>query len=578
MFEYDFEEIETDDEASSSTEQPEKSFPDIAPYFVAAGQIFKETENCSILVCSGLAVVTQIVNAGRDSTGYLVKYLTDTKRSGQLYFSGMDMGNNGVIHRLQEAGIVIHSPADLKRYLGYSSTLINAQPELMLVNSIGWGPDNGYFYTGNEMLLAPDVEASLLHCERPDFVPLGTSGTLSDWKSQIGVHIEENPLPLAFSCIALASILLPKAGIASGIFNLHGTHGKGKTLCLQLAASLFGNGGDPAARLMVPPPYIGKFNGTEAGLEAILRDHSPLPVILDELGETGISSLDRLCYSMASGQGKSRMRSNLKAANRSEWLLNTLVSSEKSIREIIESRGKTQMGGQADRAADIPLPEKGIFTSTGEFSGFDTLTRHLKAATRKYYGTPFVEFIQYCLDNYTDVEKAIDMLDEMASDLKPTGCESGAFRVVQRLSLAAITGLLAVQAGIFDCDENVVTDSFKYLIKLWWEQRLDCLARVREFIAENGHRAAKGFPRNSATTMVFYYKDLVVIEKRAFDAEFGTKLAEDLEAAGALKREQKNRRVYRFGSGPTTFYGYAIFASHVTAAPENDLTEQEADD
>lgn len=114
------------------------------------------------------------------------------------------------------------------------------------LRTAGWLENNAAFYTGSTLIHHESVDLDHFHIEPIQNAAFAVRGTLDEWKDNIGCHIERNPSLLGISCIYLLSLFLNRLNLGTRLFNLWGTKGSGKTLPSQCAASLFGNGIDPA--------------------------------------------------------------------------------------------------------------------------------------------------------------------------------------------------------------------------------------------------------------------------------------------------------------------------------------------
>lgn len=471
---------------------------------------------------------------------------------------------------LQSCGLVVLRPAPVLDFIRHLTTLVALKPTIKALESIGWHANRTVFNTGTELLCSSGVNRDAFHSLPPakESQRMLKTGTLAEWQREIGVHIENNDVPLVFSCLSLASVMLPWAKQSSSIFNLFGTQGKGKTLCLQLASGIWGNGCDPAHSNQITPPYIRKVNGTSNGLEALLTSYSVLPAILDELGERNARDLAELCYAMASGSGKSRMKPNQKLAESNSWLLNILMSSEVSISDSIYGCGQTQMAGQADRAADIPIPPSGIFTEFDDFGSFASLSRHLKAVTGQYYGSAGRAFIKYCLDNSDHVEELFKYLfTDLTDELCPTQCDDGQKRVVMRFALSALAGIIAVDAGIFRCEHDRILEAHEKVVALWWSYRTDSVSKVLQLLYSGQVTIANMAPAmNMPANTVFRHVGFITFSRSFFDSNFSDskKVLHELDRFGVLHRQKHNgNRMYQNYCN-RGFIGYSFFEQKLT--------------
>ncbi len=139
-------------------------------------------------------------------------------------------------------------------------------------------------------------------------------GTLTDWKSNVAELCSGNPILLFWVCASLSAPLLRLVNQEGGGFHLHGRTSRGKTTAQQIAASVWGDGTDPAEGREAA--FVRKWNLTKNATEGLAEAHNDLPLIIDEIGEVDPREFGRTIYQLAGGQGKGRMRADatLKAA------------------------------------------------------------------------------------------------------------------------------------------------------------------------------------------------------------------------------------------------------------------------
>lgn len=469
--------------------------------------------------------------------------------------------------------IVCHA-AHVSKYLIASAASVGKLAMRELVKNPRWVSDHRAFFTGNKLIASCKIDTDAFWVESSRASAMHSRGTLVEWREQIGALIVTNPIVLAMTCIAIASILLDRLGLSSSMFNFCGEKGVGKTLAEQCAASVFGNAVDPAQGAQVQDlAYIARFNGTLNGFETLLGRYSPLPMLLDELTEGSASIIYQACYMMASGEGKHRMTSKGEAATRERWQTNVIVSAEVSIADAIAASGKAMHGGQSDRAIDIPISGVGVFNCFGSFNSFDTTASYLKRACAEQYGTPGEAIIQYCCDNPQEVRELLAMAPEIENELLPADCGPGERRVVKRFAGAVVAGRIAVMAGVFDEDVLEKIDAaVKMVTSLWWGARADSLARVRCFLDENRDELRVGKPERDCEVVAFVDDDVTVIPVDVFNREFGgeggaKRILDELAGLNALKREQQGRRVHRYCNN--SLRGYAILTKRIW--PDADL-------
>ena len=176
----------------------------------------------------------------------------------------------------------------------------------------------------------------------------------------------------------IASLSSPIVEIVNGlpfILDLYGEAGKGKTVALMLATSVWANPADNA--------YMADPKGTPAALEMRLDFLNNLPLMLDDMAQLTRKydgDFSEFVYFLCSGKGKDRSNQNLTVNKLTTWKNTILVNAEHSL--VTE----TMQGGAINRIIDVE-------TSDGYFfeSGNDVVT--VINENYAFCGREFIELI-----------------------------------------------------------------------------------------------------------------------------------------------------------------------------------------
>lgn len=542
-------------------------YPTPSQYAYEDYDLYDDTGEEPKKIMIGKVKVVSSVDMTNGDCGFALKLHSKNGKLNELLIPAAKLDAGSVYIELQKRHISVLNKIAVLKFIMAMITEIAGMPPRKEIRAIGWDGNFGSFFTGDLLLTGanslPDgffwqPLTGQLHRMRQ-------KGTLQEWKDHVGIHVEANPIALALTCLSLSSVLLPLAEQGTGVFNLCGLKGTGKTLCLQMAASIWGNGCDPSLATSQTPAYIAKADSSANGLEALLPTYGVLPAILDELTERDPKGLDTLCYGLASGKGKHRMTSAGGLLESGQWQLNILMSSEAAIADMIAGTGKTMLGGQADRAADIPLPLTGIFTDLGEFDSITELFGHLKSATASYYGTAGLTFLEYCLENPEYVQDALEALPDIVAELLPVGCGDGERRVIMRFALGAIAGGLAAAAGIISDDNGEVQSAFENVRDLWWNRRADSLSLVAGLLRSGAVKCIDSAPKmgQAGSPVVFRHDGLLTFHVDVFEYLVinHKDVIKELDTLGILKREQSSRLKHRYCNN--RFFGYSLIADRI---------------
>lgn len=149
---------------------------------------------------------------------------------------------------------------------------------------------------------------------------------------------------------AFASVLLKPLSILPFIVNLWGETGKGKTVALMVATSIYANPGESK--------YITDPSSTPVSLEIRNDILNNLPMVIDDLSKMrdkyGDSFTDMI-YMLCGGKGKDRSNVNLGLNKSTTWQNVVLTNIERPL------AGDTMRGGAINRILDFEMEDGGIF-------------------------------------------------------------------------------------------------------------------------------------------------------------------------------------------------------------------------
>lgn len=175
---------------------------------------------------------------------------------------------------------------------------------------------------------------------------------------------------------SFASILIDLVNGLPFVVNLYGTTGKGKTVVMMLAASVWGD------------PSEGKFmtdaKSTTNASEIRLNFLNNLPLLIDDMAQVKEQCKDdfsQLIYNWCSGSGKGRATKTLGLTSSMTWKNIIITNAERSL------VSETSQGGAINRIIDVELSEGYLFENGNK------VVEVLKS-NYGYAGEEFVEIIQ----------------------------------------------------------------------------------------------------------------------------------------------------------------------------------------
>lgn len=156
--------------------------------------------------------------------------------------------------------------------------------------------------------------------------------------------------PQLYMAGSFASVLLKPLNVLPFILNLWGETGKGKTVALMVATSIWANPGENK--------YITDPVSSQVALEVRNDILNNLPMVIDDLSKTkdkyGDTFTD-LIYMLCGGKGKDRSNVNLGLNKATTWQNAVLTNIERPL------ASETVRGGAVNRILDFEMEEGSIF-------------------------------------------------------------------------------------------------------------------------------------------------------------------------------------------------------------------------
>lgn len=230
---------------------------------------------------------------------------------------------------------------------------------------------------------------------------------------------------------SFASVLVQPLDALPFIVDFYGQTGGGKTVTINIAASVWGN---PA-----PGAYVGNFRSTDTSLETRADMLNNFPMILDDSKNASQyirDNYETLIYNLCSGKGKGRSNKDLGAAKENTWSNVTICNGENPISEFSNS------GGAINRIIEIECCED-IYDNPAEINSI--VTKNYGFAGRVFVGN---------LKQFTS-----DELKEMKAEIeKGFGGYNFPAKQVMAISTLLLADKLATEFIFKDGRELVVED------------------------------------------------------------------------------------------------------------------------
>ena len=281
-----------------------------------------------------------------------------------------------------------------------------------------------------------------------------SSGTLQEWKENIGVYAAGNSRLTLAMTLAFTGPLLHLIGADSFGIHLFTRSSQGKTTMSIAAGSIWGGPATPTGNAR----YVNTWRATANGLESTLATHKDGLLVLDEILQAQPKEINDVIYMINSGTGKTRMSKAIELRPRLAWTLAVLSNGERTPEEIVKAAKIKYTAGADVRMITVPMVEKG-FEVYAPFADRGALTHHLQSASGKYYGTAIRAFLTHLtsqtvgvLDLRPHIEKGRDRWAQSELDRIQSG-KSGTVdpqvqRVARNFGIIRMAGKIAITAQV----------------------------------------------------------------------------------------------------------------------------------
>lgn len=189
-----------------------------------------------------------------------------------------------------------------------------------------------------------------------------------------------------------ASVLIEKIGGLCFLLHLWGGTGKGKTVGLKAAASIWGE----PEKLLLSADVTDNY---ATGRASFFKN---LPVMIDET-QVANNKLDKLIYLLTEGRTRGRLDRNGKERNASTWTCATILTGEKPL-----INGKSAAGA-ANRVIELEV-EDSLFKDFGQV--MDIIQEHYGFAGKRFIGYIQQQEVKDLRQEYNQIQKEIRTLSD----------------------------------------------------------------------------------------------------------------------------------------------------------------------
>lgn len=303
----------------------------------------------------------------------------------------INLANNGVRVTSENAGALVRYLSDVESLNEFDI------PEKRSTSRLGWV--NGTFMPYEEDVIF-DNENNVMTL----FASIKSVGSRSKWYECVLEQRKAKRIELlTYLAASFASVLVEPLGILPFIVDLWGGTGKGKTVALMIATSIWADPNEGE--------YITDAKSTQTAMETRLDVLNSLPMMIDDMAQikNKVDDFAELIYMLCSGIGKGRATKEMGLRNTNSWRNCILTNAEHSL------ISETMQGGAVNRVIDIECGNTDIFTDAHQVSDI----------IRKNFGFAGQEFVMAIKDISIEDIQAIQKgyFDQLVDESKAAGTE-----------------------------------------------------------------------------------------------------------------------------------------------------------
>jgi putative DNA primase/helicase len=521
------------------------------------GVFYNDPRGQQIHVCSKL-FLTAITRNPHGSDWGKVFTLTDPAGNEKQYHMPGAAKTATVITDLKRKGLMMSGHTRAHALLGQYICSAKTKRQILSNAKLGWV--HGSF-------VLPDTsygETEVVYSGGYRDYGFGTAG---DWQANVGKLCSGNSRLIFAASTAFAAPLLALVEMEGGGFHYVGKSSRGKSTCLEVAASVYGS----AER------YLQNWDTTKNSLEQVAEAHNDCLMVIDEFGSVDSAIVGPTLYMIANGCGKGRMNQ----AKRRSWRVLFLTSGEVTLAEHMAEAGKTTKMGQEVRLLNITPPDlvdEGWFENTHSFDSPGAFANYLKEAVRKHYGTPLTLWLPILAKSRAKVgAECRTRIEAFTKRVLPPNATGEVSRAIRRFAIVAAAGEIATAHKLTGWKKGESIAAAAKSFMAWMEHRrtFDPVAKavdlVRKFILENESRFELVGSKEIADKVGYKKKSAYLILPDVFRdevcaGETPQEIAERLERAGYLNTSGTNRLTKQERIGGKLAYFYAVSDKILEAA------------
>lgn len=449
--------------------------PDIATH--------EAVEESGVIGIIKLVEVVQDIETNIVSFGILFQGFGGISRTVYVQASHM-MHPMRVLERLVDRGLIVRHK---KNALSLISGLLNTRDLARTVyqaSSPGWqrsDANSPYFYLTSKAVYQKSGSNEEFVLDGRVLDGFSISGSLSSWNEVVGKFCIGNPV-LQFSVsLALASLILRRSSIPNFGVLLSGISKIGKTVALQVAASVIGS-----------QESVLSWNATANGLEEVAMSRRDAILILDEIGQGDPQQVGDSVYRILNGRMKIRHSSSTEGVLDScrNFVGLILSSGECDLRTHLQRKGGEVMQGQLVRLLSIPVSDAfPVFSCLHGYSSISELGAALAKGSRLQHGTLGDQLLKVLVNRnaswYSEIPVEIqEIKNRLLGEVRQVPNQGVYESAAQSFALVEFAGEFAVRKGLIDWPRGVVAHAVSSCFARWVLSDLSIVPLSQEEIAD----------------------------------------------------------------------------------------------
>ena len=392
-----------------------------------------------------------------------------------------------VLERLVDLGLVVRNKQKALVHISALQAGSCLARSVFQVSSPGWlrtAEDSPYLYLTSQAAYQTRGAKEELVLDSRVRDGFSISGSLPLWNKAVGNLCTKNPV-LQFSVsLILASLILRRSGIPNFGVLLNGVSKIGKTVALQVAASVIGCS-----------ESVLSWNATANGLEEVAMSRQDAVLILDEMGQGDPNQVGDSVYRILNGRMKIRHSSATdRVSDCSNFVGLILSSGERDLRTHLKRGNEEVMMGQLVRLLSIPVSESfPVFSCLHGYSSVSEMGAALAAESRRFHGALGDEYLKILVDSseswYSYIPiKVQEIKNRLLEEVGKTPNRGVYESAAQSFALVEFAGEFAIRKGLVDWPRGAVTQAVNVCFTQWALSNRSVVHLSKEEMAEKFFR------------------------------------------------------------------------------------------